>query len=180
MDANDVLIDFLEDNRRRLHRFLGKLEADCLHWKPDPGANSIAVTVWHMGRLFDVFLTRLARGEPAENECWYAEGWAEKTGYDPRGLGRDGWGSVNGYTAEQVADIPRFSTEQLLDYYDAVLLRARGFVEATQMEQLLAPAPGFEGQFTQYQIAQMAILDNARHLGEIFAIKEMWTRRAGS
>jgi hypothetical protein len=176
MNANEVLIDLLGDNRRRLGRFLPEISDDCLHWQPHPRANSIAVTTWHMGRLFDVFLTQLARGEPPENETWMRDGWAERCGYDPRGLGRDGWGSLNGYTLKQVVAIPRFTGQQLLGYYGQVLDAVRAYLQDTSIDDLLTPAPGFEGSFSKYQIVQMALMDNTRHLGEIFALKEMWER----
>lgn len=177
MNANDVLIDLLEDNRRRLHRVIGEMSDELLHWTPDPGANSIAVTVWHMGRLFDVFLTRQVNGDMAENECWFSRGWAHKTGYDPRGIGRDGWGSVNGYTAEEVAAIPRFTGEQLLAYFDDVHDTVKTYLRNTPIDELQTAASGFDGQYTRYQCIQMALLDNVRHLGEIFTLQAMWDRR---
>jgi hypothetical protein len=177
MSANDVIIDLLEDNRRRLHRVLEQTCDACLHWTPDAEANSIAVTVWHMGRLFDVFFTQQAKGEPAENECWIRLGWAERTGYDPRGIGRDGWGSVNGYTQAEVAAIPRFPTDQLLAYFDDVHDTVKQYVQETPMAELQTPGVGFEGKFSKYQCIQMALMDNARHLGEIFALKNMWGRQ---
>jgi hypothetical protein len=179
MNANDVIIDLLEDNRRRLRRVLGQIDAACLHWSPEPGANSIGVTVWHMGRLFDVFFTQQALGEPSARECWFSKGWAEKSGYDPRGIGSDGWGSVNGYTSEQVAAIPRFSKAQLLAYFDDVHNTVKTYVSHTPIEELLTPGASFQGRFSKYQCIQMALMDNARHLGEIFALKAMWERRFG-
>jgi len=177
MSANDVIIDLLDDTRRRLHRVMGQISTECLHWTPDSEANSIAVTLWHMGRLFDVFLTQQAHGQGAENECWMRLGWAERTGYDPRGIGRDGWGSVNGYTLEEVAAIPRFSTAQLLGYIDDVYDTVKATVSDTPMEQLQTPGAGFEGRYSKYQCIQMALMDNARHLGEILTLKVMWERQ---
>ena len=179
MNANDVLIDLLEDNRRRLHRVIGEMSDDLLHWTPDPGANSIAITVWHMGRLFDVFLTRQVNGDIAEKECWFSRGWAHKMGYDPRGIGRDGWGSVNGYTAVEVAAIPRFTREQLLAYFDDVHDTVKTYLRNTPIDELQTAASGFDGQYTRYQCIQMALLDNVRHLGEIFSLRAMWDRRNG-
>jgi hypothetical protein len=98
MNANDVLIDLLEDNRRRLKRTIEQISDESLYWHPDRETNSIAVTVWHMARIFDVFLTRQVGGQPAEEESWFKHGWAVRTNYDPRGLGRDGWGMVMGYS----------------------------------------------------------------------------------
>jgi len=90
MNANDVLIDILEDNQRRLRRALDGMSDECLRWKPEAEANNSIVTLWHMGRILDVFLTLQARGGIAEEECWFKHGWAEQTGYDPRGKGQNG------------------------------------------------------------------------------------------
>lgn len=147
MNANDVLIDLLEDNRRRLRRVFTALGDECLHWQPEAGANNIAVTVWHMARILDVFLTRQAQGQPPEAECWRRGGWAVSTGFDPRGLGRDGWGMLTGFTQAEVAAIPRLSASQLLDYLDQVYDAACEYLAGNPIEALLAPAAGFEGRY---------------------------------
>jgi uncharacterized damage-inducible protein DinB len=176
MNANDVLIDLLEDNRRRLKRTFDQLSGECLYWHPDRETNSIAVTAWHMARIFDVFLTRQTKGLPAEEESWFKHGWAERTGYDPRGLGRDGWGMVMGYTIEEMHAIPQFTRERLLGYLDQVYDAVKDYVRETPIEELLTPAPGFDGKFSKYQIIQMALMDNVRHLGEITTLKARWER----
>jgi hypothetical protein len=176
MNANDVLIDILNDNIRRLHRVLDAMSEDCLHWTPDPEANSISTTVWHMARLFDVFLTQQAQGRKATDEVWFCNGWVERTGYDPRGIGRDGWGSGNDYTLEETAAIPHFTQEELLSYIDEVAGAVKVFLSTTPIERLLESGVGFDGKYSKYQIIQMALLDNIRHLGEVFALKSMWER----
>lgn len=178
-NANDVMIDYLDDTQRRLTRFMAGLKQEDLYWVPDVGANSIAVTVWHMGRLMDVFLTQQVLGEPSERECWIRSGWAARTNYDPRGLGRDGWGSVNDYSADEVADIPHFTREQLLGYIDDVYNAVRKTLSDTSTSDLAEPAPGFEGNYTKYQVLSMALLDNVRHLGEVYALKAMRGRISG-
>jgi hypothetical protein len=176
LNANKVIIDYLDDTQRRLKRVMAEVDDVGLHWSPDPGANSIAVTLWHMGRLFDVFLTRQVMGESSERECWIRNGWAAQTDYDPRGLGRDGWGSVNRYTPDEVASIPRFTKEQLLCYLDDVYGAVKGYVQVTSMTDLAEPAPGFDEHYTKYQVLSMALLDNVRHLGEVRALKAMRER----
>lgn len=176
LSGNEVMIDYLDDNLRRLERATVGITAACLHWKPDPGGNSIAVTVWHMGRLLDVFLTQHVKGQPSDAECWISCGWAEKTGYDPRGLGRDGWGSVNGYSAQDVAGIPRFSAEQLLAYLGDVAAATRMYLQATPMSELARSTPGFEGKYTRYQVVSMALMDNVRHMGEVYALQGLYER----
>ena len=176
LSANEVMIDYLDDTQRRLKRNMAGVDDEGLHWSPDPGANSIAVTLWHMGRLLDLFLTQQVKGESSGRECWIRNGWAAETGYDPRGLGRDGWGSVNGYTLDQVASIPRFTKEQVLGYLDEIYKAVRSYVQATSMTELAEPAPGFDGRYTKYQVLSMALLDNVRHLGEVRTLKAMWER----
>jgi hypothetical protein len=177
--VNDVLIDLLDDNRRRLGRTLDRLDPAALHWRPDPGTNSVALTVWHMGRLMDVFLTRMARAEAAEEERWFREGWVERTRYDPRGIGRDGWGSLNDYTQQEVDAVPRLTAEDSLSYLDGVYSVVRAYLAETPNSELQRPAPGFDGRFTRYQCVQMALMDNVRHLGEIMALKARWERENG-
>jgi hypothetical protein len=177
--VNDVLIDLLDDNRRRLGRLFGRIDDDCLHWSPDPETNSIALTVWHMGRIYDLFVTQQIMGREAADERWFQGGWAEKTGYDPGGIGRDGWGTLNDYTPDEVAAIPRMERDLLLDYLDEVYDRVRYYLRETSNETLQEPAPGFEGRFTRYQCVQMALMDNVRHMGEIYALRARWTRELG-
>lgn len=105
MNANDVLIDLLEDNQRRLHRLFAIISDDCLFWKPGPEANNIAVTAWHMARILDVYFIQYVRGRTSEEEDWIRQGWADQTHYDPHGIGQNGLGMLTGYTQEEVAMI---------------------------------------------------------------------------
>jgi hypothetical protein len=177
MNANDVLTDLLEDNRRRLHRLYAAISEDCVYWKPDADANNITVTVWHMARMFDVFLTLHAKGDGSENECWFRHGWAVQTDYDPRGMGLNGWGMLTGYNQKEVAALPKLTQEQTLGYLDDVYDAVSQYLRNVSVEELLLPAAGFEGKYSRYQCIQMALLDNVRHLGEIMSIKARWDRK---
>jgi hypothetical protein len=177
MNANDVLIDLVEDNRRRLHRVFDALSDDCMTWRPEADANSIIVTVWHMARIFDVFLTLQAKGNSPEEECWFRHAWAEQTGYDPRGVGQNGWGMLTGYTQEEVAAMPQLTREQVLGYLNDVYDTVKEYLTNTPMEELQMSGVGFEGRYSRYQCIQMALLDNVRHLGEIFAVQARWERQ---
>ncbi len=177
MNANEVLIDLLEDNRRRLHRGLDRMSGECVQWEPEPDANNILVTLWHMARMLDVFLTQNARGNPPEDECWFRLGWAQLTGYDPRGLGQSGWGMLTGYTRGEVVAMPPMRREQVLGYLDDVYDTVKDYLAGIPEGLLLTPGEGFEGKYSKYQCIQMALMDNVRHLGEIFAIESSWKRR---
>jgi hypothetical protein len=63
----------------------------------------------------------------------------------------------------------------LNDVYDEV----KEYLAHKPMEDLLMPAAGFDGRYSQYQCIQMALLDNVRHLGEVFAIQARWQRQGG-
>jgi len=177
MNGNDMLIDLLEDNRRRLQRRLATLDDDCFYWRPEPEANNIAITMWHMARLFDVFLIRQAQGKEATEECWFKCGWAERTGYDPRGIGQNGWGMLTGYTQEEVTAMPVLTREQYVRFLNEVYDTVHHYLEETSTDELLKPAAGFEGRYSKYQCVQMALMDNVRHLGEIFALIAAWERQ---
>ena len=176
LSGTEVMVDYLDDNLRRLQRLVSDLSDTALHWQTDAEANSIATNLWHIGRLLDVFFTQLALGLPSDSERWIAGGWAERTGYDPRGLGRNGWGSVNDYTPAEVAAMPKFSLELLLNFLAEVYGTVRAYLLATPMLDLANPAAGFKGQFTRYQVISMALMDNVRHVGEIRLIKSLWER----
>ena len=45
LTATDVMIDYLDDNLRRLKRTLANLTDDGLHWKIDMDSNSIATNL---------------------------------------------------------------------------------------------------------------------------------------
>jgi hypothetical protein len=173
----EVMIDYLDDNLRRLKRHMETVDDDCLYWLIDPESINIATILWHMGRILDVFFTQLALGLLSDEERWIAGGWAEETGYDPRGLGRDGWGSLNEYSLEEVADMPKLSKELLMAFLEDVYNTARNYLESTSIAELAKPGAGFDGKFTRYQVISMALMDNVRHLGEIRLIKSLWERQ---
>lgn len=176
LDGIAVLIDLIHDQQRRLKRDLADVNDSCLHWKVDPEANSIALILWHIGRLLDVFFIQHALGKPPQETCWFKYGWADRTHYDPRGRGRDGWGTLNQYTPQEIAEIPHFNKDDLLGFIDDVYAALETHLQSTTMRTLAEPAPGFQGQFTRYQVIVMALMDNVRHLGEIRLLKSLWQR----
>lgn len=176
LNGRDVMVDNLDDTLRRLRRDLDSVDEVCIHWKIDAEANSIALILWHMGRLMDVFFHQLALGKSPEETCWFRCGWADVTGYDPRGLGREGWGTLNGYTPDEVENIPDFSKAQGLGFIQDVYTDLRDYLKSCSMGELAQPAQGFDGQFTHYQVISMALMDNIRHQGEIRLIQSLWER----
>ena len=177
MGRRELLIDLIDDNLSRYDWLLSQISDDCLHWQPHPQANSIAVTMWHCVRVFDVFLTQHADGQLAEAELWAKNGWSEKTGYNPYGIGLYGWGTVQEYTPAEVAAIPHFSREHLQGYFHEVLADVKARLTRLSEAELDATAPGFGAKYSVFFWIKAPFMDLTRHLGECFALKEMWERQ---
>jgi hypothetical protein len=160
----ELLAEFVADMRNALERQLARTPEAALHWRPAREMNSIGDTVWHITRWLDLVAMWLANAAP-ERQHWIADGWAERTGYDPRGIGTDGLGAISGYTFNEVEAIPKLRADQLLAYLSAVCddvapkLRAADDESATRYKRVV------QGVFG--------------HVGEIGAIRAMFDRASG-
>jgi hypothetical protein len=180
----DVVLEFLQYLDQMLHWTLEDLPYEALSWQPDQQANHIAATVWHVSRSLDLFKVRLIEDRDVSQELWFLNGWADRTGYDPRGLGGNELGNLYGYTVEQMLAVPVLPVEQLLEYlhqtWQAFDTHLRGM--PAEDLYLLAPGlppptePGYEPG-TIYWCVRNLILDGLQHLGEVRAIKSMWMHK---
>jgi hypothetical protein len=75
-----------------------------------------------------------------------------------------------------VAAVPQLMRDDLLGYLDDVYMDARNYLRETPNQKLQEQAPGLEGRFTRYQCIQIVLMDNVRHLGEIYALRSRWKR----
>ena len=178
MDGKMVLLSILEDSRKRYHWVVGELDDAALYWQPDPEANSIAITIWHVSRVFDVFLAQKLMAVPAAQELWFRNGWADRTGYDPRGLGVNDWGNLIGYTPDEVKAVPHLDGEQLLLYFDEAVTAFGNFIESMAVHELDEPSAGEKGHYRNFDWLKLGLLNMTRHIGEILAIKAMYERQA--
>jgi hypothetical protein len=160
-----VLAEWVGDLRAALERQLDRTPDAALHWRPAREMNSIADTLWHVARWLDLVTMWLENGA-AETQHWIKDGWAERTGYDPRGIGTDGLGAISGYSFVEVEAIPKLRRDQLRAYLDAVFedviprLRAADDVAAARYKGAVQGAFG--------------------HLGEISALRTLFDRQAAS
>ena len=145
-------------------------------WQPDTEGNSITITVWHFSRWLDLLTVRALENRPPEEEQWQTRGCAQKTGYDPRGIGYQGFGALTDYTQEEVAAIPVLSADELLTYLDQVCEALRQHLLSLPEEALYQPAMGLGGRRTPYQWIKSILLGSYGHLGEIEALKAMQGR----
>lgn len=176
MTDKEVLIDLMNELGTEVRNEIGEMAAEELAWQPDPRANSIGVTVWHVARWLDVLATRILHTGASMDELWHAQGWAEKTGYDPRGIGASGLGNVTGYTMEEVAAIPPMSAADLLVYLDSAILAVNSRIAEMPGGALHEKVPGLGKSRTAYGWVKLLLKGGMGHLGEIQTLKAMRER----
>ena len=126
MNVSELLADALGRVREQIPDVVAGLSDDDLAWRPDPEANSIAWTVWHLSRIEDDHVAGVAGTE----QVWVAEGWADRFGL-PLDVREHGY-------SMSVADVGkvRVSGELLAGYYDAVAARSAAYVATVQPDDL--------------------------------------------
>lgn len=175
LTSKESLIDFMDTYKRGVHSSLEGLSPEALAWQPDPEANSIAVTVWHLGRVMDnVKTTRMDAADRSE-ELWHKNGWAEKYDYDPHGLGDGGTGILTGFSIEEMLAVPVMSRDDMLAYFDQCFDSIYDFLEKSTPEDLAENIPNSERSFFFW--IKICIVDGTRHTGELLALRSMWERK---
>ena len=48
-------------------------------------------------------------GGDIADQHWFRDGWMERAGYDPRGIGYGGFGLITGYTVAEMQAVPHLS-----------------------------------------------------------------------
>ena len=161
---------------------LASLSAGALAWQPDPQANGIGVTVWHFSRWLDVLAVRVLGAGPSDDELWFANGWAERSGYDPRGLGVGGLGVLTGYSLAEALAVPPLAADELLTYLDEAVAALTTHLRSLTSDELRQPARGLREPGGEPTSGREWVLDillgSLGHLGEIRAIKALQARAA--
>jgi hypothetical protein len=201
MLATELLIGLLDELQRQVRVRVGHLSAVELAWRPDPGGNPVGVTVWHFSRWLDFLGVCMLGAQPQDQQHWFVNGWAERMGYDPRGLGIYGYGVLTGYTIEEVNEVPAFSAEQLLTYLSEVCAGLRDQILPLASDQLNDLAPSTvhtepdgtsfqrsqsvadedeEGPLTRLEAITGILTGSFRHTGEIDALLAIRSRLAAT
>jgi ketosteroid isomerase-like protein len=180
MTDREVLADLVVDLTAGIHQAITGLSAQELARRPDAEGNSIGVTVWHISRGLDVLKVRFLEQRQALAEQWHTQGWAQKTGYDPRGIGTGGLGILTGYTQEEVAAIPQLTAENLLAYLDQAAEALRHYLLSLPEEALAQTIVAMGESLTTYQLIKGILLGCVGHLGEIEALKALHLRATES
>ena len=119
MTSADLLADAFGRVREAVYAAAIGLTLEQLHYRPAPGANSIAWLVWHLTRVQDDHVAGVAQTE----QVWMSGDWAPRFGF-PEGSTDTGYG----HDSDQVAAVQVKSGEVLTAYFDAVHERTMRFV----------------------------------------------------
>ena len=169
----ELLSELITDIYRDLHPIIQTCTSEELNWQPGVEANSIGVTLWHIARGLDLLGTRVLQSKSDEDELWHTNGWRERTGYDPRGIGYRGWGVVTGYTWDEVQLIPKMRADEILVYLNEVCSMVSKQVHNFNSETARQPATSLlDGKLTYYQWIKEFYKGFQAHVGEIIAIQE--------
>jgi hypothetical protein len=179
LSSPELLALWVDDFARGMREEIGELSPEALAWQPRPQSNGIGVTVWHCARWLDVITAQALRGLPADQELWHTQGWAARTGYDPRGHGQAGLGAITGYTWDEVLEIPLLPAADLLAYLDQAAGALAAQLRTLTPEQLQMPAPGFNGRRSVYRWVAPFLQGCFGHLGEVEALKAWQAPRVG-
>jgi hypothetical protein len=173
MRDTELMAKWFENVGARVREQIGSLDEDALEWRPDDRGNNVRETVWHMARWIDL-LTRVLDGTQPSTERWFTDGWAQRTGYDPRGVGDSGLGTMTGYTFEEVLKIPRLDATELIRYLDSVV---------GPLAQRLRALPDDEAAARSVRRVTGILQGCFSHVGEIdalLAIRERSAQRASA
>ncbi|HSG43568.1 MAG TPA: DinB family protein [Anaerolineales bacterium] len=177
MNAKNLILDLLQTYKEGIDNSLKDLAPEAWTYQPDPKANHIAVTIWHLARLMDMFVVMRLQNNPIDDEKWFTDGWMEKTGYDPRGKGARGLGVLIGYTPEEMLQVPVLPMEEMKKYFDDTHAALVDNYNNLSPEGLDEQAPGGDPRRTYYEWVKLILNDGLRHTGEILAIKAMCERK---
>lgn len=178
MKNTELLADLISTFGGLMHIQINPLDEEAFQWRPDPGANSIAETVWHVSRWMDVLSTLVLGNRPHDQELWFTSGLSEKYRYDPIGIGFNGFGAITGYTAEEMQAIPAMSKDDVVAYFDGTVAAFQQAVLALTDEGLQQAAPGSHQGRLAYLWIKGILLGELGHAGEVEALVAMRSRRA--
>ncbi|MDQ2914966.1 MAG: DinB family protein [Chloroflexota bacterium] len=168
MRDTELVAKWFEDVGARVREQLKSLEEDALEWRADDRGNNVRETVWHISRWIDV-LTRILSGTQPSTERWFTDGWAQRTSYDPRGIGDDGLGALTGYTFQEVLAVPRLNATELVRYLDSVI---------GPLAQRLRALPDDEAAARVVRRATGILQGCFAHVGEVDALLAIRERSA--
>lgn len=163
MDFRDILKAQLAEYFDDLQGYLDGLTDEERRFQPAPEANHIDFTLWHMARVEDTLVNRVIRKNA---ELWEREGWSERLGLPERGNGFR-------YTAEQAANLPRYSMDGLMAYYRAVRAETLAFIDTLSESDLDAVMRPDRSDDSVGGVLAHLIVEEAQHVGHVAYLRGM-------
>lgn len=171
MAANDVLVDAYGRITQVVERAIDGIDPAGLTWQPEPGSNPIAWLVWHLTRIQDDHLAKLA-GEP---QVWETDGWPERFGLESGSLE-----TGHGHTMEQVLTVRPDSVTTLREYHDWVSERSQAYLaDLDDAELQRVVDDSYEPPVTLGVRLVSVISDNLQHAGQARYLRGMYDRLQG-
>ena len=120
MNVADLLTDLFDRLPDSVSAVVDGLSPEQLVWAPEPGANTIGWTVWHLTRVQDDHVAEIM----GVRQLWTDGGWAPRFGLAHADASNTGYG----HKPDDVASIRPESGQALVEYYTAVHARTRTFI----------------------------------------------------
>jgi uncharacterized damage-inducible protein DinB len=130
MQIADLLNETFDRLPDLVRRAVDGLTPEQLRWAPAPGANSIGWLVWHLTRIQDHHVSELMD----RDQVWAGGDWPSRFGLTGDDAGPDNTGY--GHKPDDVARVQPEGPQALIDYYEAVAVRTRQFIQGVTSERL--------------------------------------------
>jgi hypothetical protein len=172
METGEQLVDAFERIAGATHRAVEGLSPECLAFRPDDRANSIAWLVWHLTRIQDDHIAGVAGTE----QIWTSQGWHERFAlpFDPSDTGY-------GHSSDEVAAVRVDSGDLLLGYYDAVHDQTIRFVSGLTPQDLDAIVDRAWHPPVSLGVRVVSVIANdLQHVGQAAYVRGLAERRSGS
>ncbi len=161
MNAIDMVLASLEENRRYIADAIKGLTADELAWSPKPHSNTIIFLMWHLARIEDLWINRILL---AGKELYETEGWYKKFGTPAQDNGF-------AYDVAKLKAWPVPKIELLQDYAAVIRKKTIGYLKSLTEKQLDEPMDFGWSKGTRGSALSHLISEVGEHSGQIGYIK---------
>lgn len=161
MDFKDVIKAALTEYMEDLEAALDGATAQERRFQPTRTANHIDYIVWHMARVEDGIINRRIC---EDLQIWEHGGW-----YSRLSLPREGNGE--GFSTEQVATLPVFSFDDLMEYYRAVRQNSFRVIDSLTHDDLSRIPDPDRPRWNIASILAHLVVEEAQHVGQVAYIR---------